>query len=160
MERIFKVIVVLFFLIIPLFTFAQEAKQLGEVTAVERFIDGNDKIKVIRIQDPDNPFVSIYFTTIKSGQFFAIADPSNTSIATRLTSAVPVDKNGKQIINKNTVTELATISKSIGTKEMKVARWYDAEKNTLVYLVYTTKWIGGSLKHSISAVALGFPPEK
>lgn len=153
-------IVLVFILLFPLFALAQEAKQLGEVTAVERFLDGNDKIKIIRIQDPDNPFVSIYFTTIKSGQIFSMADPSNTSIATRLTSNVPVDKDGKQIINKNPSMEIAAVSKSIGTKEMKIARWYDSEKNTLVYLVYTTKWIGGSLKHSISAVPLGLPPEK
>jgi CreA protein len=138
--------------------FAQ--KSIGEVEAVQRIIEGNDRIRVIRIDDPDNPFVSIYFTSIKSGQFFALADPSNTSIATRLTSPVPVDKDGKQIVNKSTRLEIASVSKSIGTKEMKIARWYDAEKNTLVYLVYTDKWIGGSLKHSISAVALGFPPDK
>jgi CreA protein len=147
-------------LLFPLFVFAQNATHIGEVTAVERFIDGDDKIKVIRLQDPDNPFVSIYFTTIKSGQFFAIADPSNTSIATRLTSPVPVDREGKQIINKHPNMEIASVSKSIGTKELKIARWYDPEKNTLIYLVYTTKWIGGSLKHSISAVPLGLPLEK
>lgn len=157
MKKLVAVIVALF-LIIPC-AFAQ-SKQIGQVEAVTRILQGNDTIKVIRIQDPDNPFVSIYFTTVDSGQFLAAADPSNTSIATRLTSNVPVDKDGQQIINKKTVTELATVSKSIFTKEMKIARWYDAEKNTLVYLVYTTKWLGGSLKHSISAVALGFPPEK
>ena len=158
MKQTIYILLVIF--LFPLFAFAQNATQIGEVTAVERFIDGNDKIKVIRLQDPDNPFVSIYFTTIKSGQFFAIADPSNTSIATRLTSEVPLDKNGKQIINKNPNMEIASVSKSIGTKELKIARWYDPEKNTLVYLVYTTKWIGGSLKHSISAVPLGLPLEK
>jgi CreA protein len=158
--RQIRVILIVLFLLVPLFAFAQNATQIGEVTAVDRFLDGNDKIKVIRIEDPDNPFVSIYFTTIKSGQIFAFADPSNTSIATRLTKTVPVDKDGKQIINKTHRTEIASVSKSIGTKEMKIARWYDPEKNTLIYLVYTDKWIGGSLKHSISAVALGFPPEK
>ena len=147
MKQTIYILLVIF--LFPLFAFTEDLKQIGEVTAVERFIDGNDKIKVIRLQDPDNPFVSIYFTTIKSGQFFAIADPSNTSIATRLTSEVPLDKNGKQIINKNPSMEIAAVSKSIGTKEMKIVRWYDPEKNTLVYLVYTTKWIGGSLKHSI-----------
>jgi len=156
-QTIYILLVIFLF---PLFAFTEDLKQIGEVTAVERFIDGNDKIKVIRLQDPDNLFVSIYFTTIKSGQFFAIADPSNTSIATRLTSEVPLDKDGKQIINKKACMEIAAVSKSIGTKEMKIARWYDSEKNTLVYLVYTTKWIGGSLKHSISAVPLGLPLEK
>lgn len=144
-------------LLLPLFSFAEDTKFIGEVDAVNRIIQGDDVIKVIRVDDPDNPFVSIYFTTIKSGEIFAMADPSNTSIATRLTKPVPVDKNGKQIINKNPSKEIVAVSKSIGTKEMKIARWYDAEKNTLIYLVYTTKWIGGSLKHSISAVALGSP---
>lgn len=136
---------------------AGQAVQIGEVDAVNRMVQGDDVIKIIRIDDPDNPFVSIYFTTIKSGQFLALADPSNTSIAARLTGEIPKDKDGKMIIDTSTNENIASVSKSIGSKVMKIGRWYDQKKNVLCYLVYTTKWLDGSLKHNLSVVPLGMP---
>ena len=133
-----------------------KAVQIGEVTCIKRMIDGNDVIKIIRVQDPDNPFVAIFFTTVKSGKVFAMADPSNTAIAARLTGEIPI-KDGKQVIDKTPKDDIAHISKSIGTKVMKIARFYDAKMNTLTYLVYTTKLLDGSLKHSLSVVPLGKP---
>jgi len=130
--------------------------QIGEVECVKRLIQGGDKIKIIRVQDPDNPFISIVFTTIKSGRMFAIADPSNTAIAARLTGEIPI-KNGKMVVDKTTRTNITHISKSIGSKVMKIARFYDKKMNMLVYLVYTTKILDGSLKHSLSVVPLGKP---
>jgi catabolite regulation protein CreA len=136
---------------------AGQAVKIGEVDAVNRMVQGNDVINIIRVDDPDNPFVSIYFTTIKSGKILALADPSNTSIAARLTGEIPRDKDGKMIINTSTNKNIASVSKSIGSKVMKIGRWYDAEKNVLCYLVYTTKWLDGSLKHNLSVVPLGMP---
>jgi len=136
---------------------APKPVKVGEVTCIKRMIQGNDVIKIIRVQDPENPFVSIFFTTIKSGQFMAMADPSNTSIAARLTGKIPMDKDGKRIINTKPNKDIAHIRKSIGSKIMKIARFYDKEMDTLTYLVYTTKLLDGSLKHSLSAVALGQP---
>lgn len=142
---------------VSLATAADKAVKIGEVDAVTRIMQGNDTIQIIRVDDPDNPFVSIYFTTIDSGQFFALADPSNTSIAARLTGEIPRDKDGNMIIDKSTNKDIAHISKSIGTKVMKIGRWYDEKKNVLCYLVYTTKWLDGSLKHNLSVVPLGHP---
>lgn len=133
-----------------------KAKQVGEVVCIKRMMQGNDVIKVIRVEDPDNPFVSIFFTTIDSGKFFAMADPSNTAIAARLTGDIPI-KDGKRVINTSTNKDIAHISKSIGSKVMKIARFYDKDKDTLTYLVYTTKLLDGSLKHSLSVVPLGKP---
>jgi len=132
------------------------ATKIGEVECVKRMMSGNDKIQVIRIVDPDNPFVAIFFTRIDSGKIFALANPSNTAIAARLIKPVPV-KDGKQIVDKRDVTNIASISQSIGSKTMKIARFYDPDMNTLCYLVYTTKLIDGSLKHSLSVVPLGMP---
>ena len=133
-----------------------QAVQIGEVDCIIRMIQANDTIKIIRVQDPDNPFISIFFTTIESGLMFAMADPSNTAIAARLTGDIPV-KDGKQVIDISPKTDIAHISKSIGSKVMKIARFYDKKMNTLVYLVYTTKLLDGSLKHSLSVVPLGKP---
>ena len=134
-----------------------KAVKLLEVDCVKRIIQGNDSINVIRVQDPENLFVSIFFTTIDSGQVFALADPSNTAIAARLTGKIPIDKTGNRVVNKTTNLDIAHIRKSIGSKVMKIARVYDAEMDTLVYLIYTTKLLDGSLKHSLSVVPLGNP---
>ena len=122
-------------------------RKVGEVECIKRLVQGNDVIKIIGIEDPENPFVTIYFTTIKSGKLIAFADPSNTSITARLTGKITT-------INKKPNLDIASIRKSIGSKVMKIARFYDAKKNVLIYLVYTTKILDGSLKHSISAVPL------
>ncbi len=134
-----------------------QAVQIGEVTCIKRLMSGNDIIRIIRVQDPENPFISIFFTTIDSGKIFAMADPSNASIAARLTGVIPLDKDGKQIINPTPNTDIAHIRKSLGSKVMKIARFYDKKMNTLTYLVYTTKLLDGSLKHSLSVVPLGHP---
>lgn len=157
MGKLFVITVLFAFLTSGISIAAPQAVQVGEVDCVKRIMQSDDKIKVIRVDDPDNPFISIFFTTIDSGKWLAMADPSNTAIAARLTGDIPIDQNGKRIINITTNTNIASLSKSIGTKEMKIARFYDREKDTLIYLVYTTKLIDGSLKHSMSVVPLGKP---
>lgn len=137
--------------------FAVSARFIGEVKCIDRLGPRDDTVKVLRIDDPENPFVSIYITQVKAGEWLAMADPSNTAIACRLTGKIPVDDKGNQIINKKTNEDIGHFRKSIGTKVMKIARWYDKEKNVLVYVVYTTKILGGSLKHSLSVVPLGAP---
>ena len=133
-----------------------KAKEIGNVVNIDRMGPRDDVIHVYRIDDPENPFVSIYVTNIESGAWTAMADPSNTSIACRLTGVIPV-KGGKQIINKKTNKDIGHFRKSIGSKIMRIARWYDKDKHVLVYVVYTTKILDGSSKHSLSVVPLGRP---
>lgn len=154
------IVMCLVMLLGPILAYGGEtATKIGQVKCVNRAIQGDDFIEVLRMTDPDNPFVSIFFTRIDSGKWMAMANPSNTSIATRLIGDIPVDENGNQIINKESKV-LGKLSQSIGTKEMNIARFYDKEKNSLVYIVYSTKWLEGSLKHSISVVPLGNPLSK
>ena len=126
--------------------------ELGNVTIPRMMKD--DKIQVLRFTDPDNPFIAIFFTRIKSGQIMAMSNPSNTAIATRLIADIPVDKDGKQIVNKSFNDNLVSLPQSVMSKEMKIARIYDQKMNTLCYVVYSTKWMDGSLKHSLSVVPL------
>lgn len=155
-----KIFFVTFLVITLLFCgvgITSSVSQIGDVKCIDRIGPRDDVIKVIRIDDPENPFISIYITQVEAGEIFAMADPSNTAIACRLTGNIPIDRNGNQMINKNPNTDIGHFRKSIGTKVMKIARWYDKEKNVLVYVVYTTKLLGGSLKHSLSVVPLGKP---
>jgi CreA protein len=152
-----KILVILLFILIPAISFAgPNAAKLGELTIKKRMIQGNDVIQALRIDDPDNPFITIYFTRIESGAWTA-ANPSNTSIACRLTGKIPVDEDGKQVINTTPRANIASISQSIGFKKMKIGRFYDKQKNVMVYIVYSTKILDGSLKHSTSVVPLGIP---
>lgn len=156
MKKLVFIMLIACFVMLPIYASAAAVK-VGEVECVKRLMQGNDKIQVIRIVDPDNPFIAIFFTRIDTGKFLAMANPSNTAIAARLIKPVPVDANGKQIFDKRDVTNIASVSQSIGSKVMKIARFYDPEMNTLCYVVYTTKLIDGSLKHSLSVVPLGMP---
>lgn len=133
-----------------------KAVQIDRFEAIDQLGPNDYDLETLRIDDPENPFVSIYVTHI-IGTGFQFSDPSNTSIACRLTGDIPLDKDGKQIINTSTNHDIAHFSKSIGTKEMKISRAYDKGKHVLIYNVYTTKLLGGSLKHSLSVVPLGKP---
>jgi CreA protein len=133
---------------------APQAVKIGEFVNIDRIGPRDDKIMIVRVTDPQNPFVSIYVTQVKSGEWMAMADPSNTSISCRLTGKIPLDKDGKQVINKTTNLNIGSFKKSIGSKIMKIARFYDKGQNVLVYVVYTTKILDGSAKHSLSVVPL------
>lgn len=122
-------------------------KDITSITVKKRLMSGDGKIIVKSFQDPDMPFITIFLTTIKSGKIFAMADPSNNCVATRLTGPL-----GKVVTKKR--KEVISLSKSIGSKEIKIDRYYDKENDTLIYVTYSTKMIGGSYKHSMSVVPL------
>lgn len=133
---------------------APTAVRIDKFMAIDKIGPQNYHLETLRIDDPDNPFVSIYVTHIICD--FSFSDPSNVSIAARLTGKIPV-KDGKQVINTSVDHNVANFSKSIGTKVMRVSRCYDKVKNVLIYRVYTTKLFDGSMKHSMSVVPLGIP---
>lgn len=149
-------IIAILILVFPLVSSAgPKAVRINKFMAIDKIGPKDYHIETLRIEDPENPFVSIFIAHII--QDWAMADPSNVSIACRLTSPIPVDKDGNQIINKKTNNDIAHFRKSFGTKKMRISRAYDKEKNVLIYNVYTTKLFDGSLKHSLSVVPLGMP---
>lgn len=141
------VLAILFWSLVLSFLCASVAfsKDLFTVT-VKKGIMFDDYIKVESIQDPDMPFITIYLTSIKSEG--KISDPSNNSLATRLTGKV-----GRIVKTKN--MEVLKRSKSVWAKKLRVARYYDAKNNTLVYVSFSRKFRSGSFKHSLSVVPLG-----
>ena len=54
----------------------------------------------------------------------------------------------------NPVEEIWNESTSFFFKKLRIVRFYDANSNSLIYLVYSDRLIDGSPKNSISAVAL------
>lgn len=149
-----KILIITAFILIPAISFGgPKAVRIDRFEAIDKIGPNDYDLETLRIDDPDNPFVSIYVAHIIATGF-QISDPSNVSIACRLTGPIPV-KDGKQVINKKTNHNIANFRKSIGTKNMKISRAYDKEKHVLIYNVYTTKLFDGSMKHSLSVVPLG-----
>lgn len=150
-----KVLLITAFILIPAISFGgPKAVRIDKFEAINKIGPQDYNLETLRIDDPENPFVSIYIAHII--QDYAISDPSNVSIACRLTGLIPTE-SGKQIINKTTNHNIANFKKSIGIKVMRISRSYDIEKNVLIYNVYTTKLFDGSMKHSLSVVPLGIP---
>lgn len=124
------------------------AKSLTKIMEIKLGNVFPNKIQVLKFQDPDMPFITIYLSNIKAGNPTAFADPSDNSIATRLTGKVGT-------IVKTMNPSVIDLKKSIGWKSLKLARVWDEANKSVVYVTYSTKWMDGSLKHSLSAVALG-----
>jgi len=161
-KNVFKIMLVILVIcaVSVIWSFANaEAKdvtltEIGNVTIPRMMKD--DKIQHLRFLDPDNPFIAIYFTRINSGAIMKMSNPSNTAIAARLIAPVPI-KDGKMQINTKYKSNVVSLPQSVFSKEMKIARMYDKTLNVLCYTVYSTKWMDGSLKHSLSVVPLGMP---
>ena len=149
------VLVIMCLLLVASLAYAgTKAVRINKFMAIDKIGPQNYHLETLRIDDPDNPFVSIYVTHIICD--FSFSDPSNVSITARLTGKIPV-KDGKQMVNTTINHNVANFRKSIGTKVMRVSRCYDKVKNVLIYRVYTTKLFDGSMKHSMSVVPLGMP---
>ena len=128
-KNIITITLILLTLAIPV-TAGNGVRQLGSFELGGIIM--KDTVYSSAFEDPQNKFVTCYVASIKSGNPFALADPSNTSIACRQTGNV---KN----VNKAKNPSVFAMSKSIGLKTMNVGRLYDAQSNTLVYIAYTTK---------------------
>ncbi|MCZ4273804.1 CreA family protein [Maritalea porphyrae] len=89
-----------------------------------------------------------FFDRLSKGNWFE--DPSNSSIACRVTGPVTVgdidlDKNGEEVFKEG---------RSFLWKKLVVKRIYDKANNSLIYLSHTREVSEGSAKMSISTVPL------
>lgn len=153
MSKMVKTLIVLMILafVASLFVsvFEAEAEEIGSLVVAKKILSGNDKLHISAVDDPENPWITCYVTTIASGKIFKLADPSNASISCRQMKEMPKSINTK--INKSIFSR----KKSVLSKVQKIARFYDKKRHAFTYVVYTTKAIGGSFKNSISVVPLG-----
>jgi CreA protein len=137
-----------------------QAEQLGEVSTKFRMLGPNDKVVIDAFDDPAVPGVTCYLSRAKTGGMSGAVgiaeDTSDASIACRQTGPVSLDpkirsgaRDGEEVFKQRT---------SILFKTMQVVRFYDARRNTLIYLTYSDKLVDGSPKNSITAVPL-YQPE-
>jgi len=133
---------------------AASAEVIGSVDTTFRLIGSNDRVSVERFDDPKVENASCYVSYAETGGVSGWAglaeDPSRFSIACRATGPIRLlDDVGVEF------EEVFSRDTSILFKEMRVSRMLDVEKNTLVYLVWSTKLIDGSPFNSITAIPLG-----
>jgi CreA protein len=135
---------------------AAGAEVIGSVSTKFKIMGPNDKIVVEVFQDPDIPGIACYLSRAKtggiSGAVGVAEDTSDASLACRQIGPVTVPddiargkRDGDDVFKKRT---------SLLTKTMQVVRFYDAPRNTLVYLSYSDRIIEGSPKNAISVVVI------
>ena len=133
--------------------FAQD--RVGEVSTTFRVMGPNDKVVIDRFDDPKVENASCYVSRAETGGlkgWVGLAeDPSRFCIACRATGPVKIvgeinrTRKGEVVFSEDT---------SILFKEMRVSRFYDADKNVLLYLVWSTKLIDGSPYNSVTAIPI------
>ncbi len=134
---------------------AAEPKRVGEVSSTIRWFSPNDKIVVERFDDPKVQNASCYVSRADTGGWMGamdlVEDPSRMSIACRATGPLKVvgkieeSRKGEVVFDERA---------SFLFKEIRVSRFLDAEKNVLVYLVWSTKLIDGSPYNAVTAIPL------
>ena len=131
-----------------------DATRIGQVDTTFKLLGRNDRIVVERYDDPRVDGVSCYLSRAETGgikgSLGLATDPTRFSIACRATG--PVVPRGRLPDNEVVFGESA----SPFFKEVRVSRLYDAQKQVLVYLVWSTIAFGrdGSAFNSVTAVPI------
>ena len=132
------------------------AEEIGSVDTVYKFVGPNHKIVIEAFDDPHIPGATCYLSRAKkggiTGSLGLAEDPSDASIACRQIGPIRLpdgvrtgELDGSMVFEKST---------SILFKKIQVVRFYDKQRNVLIYLTYSDKLIEGSPKNSISAIPL------
>lgn len=131
---------------------AVHAQEIGSVDTAFQWVGPNHKIVIEAFDDPKIDGVTCYVSRSKTGGVkggLGLAqDTSDASLACRQTGPIRVKEKFKE------GEEVFTESRSLLFKKMRVVRFLDQPRNTLVYLVYSDKLVEGSPKNSLSAVAM------
>ncbi|MEO4047218.1 CreA family protein [Pseudomonas sp. CAU 1711] len=128
------------------------AEQIGEVSTVFKWFGPNDKIVVEAFDDPKVEGVTCYLSRAKTGGVkggLGLAeDRAEASIACRQVGPVRFSgelKDGEEVFRERT---------SLVFKTMQVVRFFDRQRNTLVYLVYSDRVIEGSPQNAVTAIPI------
>ncbi|NHB95103.1 protein CreA [Photorhabdus stackebrandtii] len=153
MLKIIKILVATTLLFVPL---ATQAEEIGSVDTVFKFIGPDHKIVVEAFDDPDVKNVTCYLSRAKTGGIkggLGLAeDTADAAISCQQVGSIELtdkikkgSKKGQIVFQKRT---------SLVFKKLQVVRFYDVNRNALVYLTYSDKMIDGSPKNAISAVPI------
>ncbi len=131
---------------------AAGAETIGSVDTTFRMVGANDSIVMLGIYDPQIEGVTCHLSRAVTGGVGkwvgTSVDTSDASIACRQIGPIRITgplEDGERVFSER---------RSIVFKTLQVVRFCDRKRNTLVYLVYSTKVIEGSPKNSISTVPM------
>lgn len=126
--------------------------EIGSVDTAFKIIWPDHKIEVGWVPDPKVSGVTCFYSRAKKGGVTGAVgiaeDTSDASVACRQTGNITFQDSIEP------VEEIWKESTSFFFKKLRIVRFYDANSNSLIYLVYSDKLIEGSPKNSISAVPL------
>ncbi len=122
----------------------------GEVSTRFRFIGPNDRIVVDGFDDPKVEGVACHISRAVTGgvkgELGLAEDTSDANIACRQVGPIRITgelKDGESVFDER---------RSLVFKRLHVVRFYDRERNVLVYVSFSERVIEGSPKNSISTV--------
>jgi CreA protein len=132
------------------------AEEIGSVNTVFKLVGPDHKIVIDAFDDPDVTGVACYVSRAKTGgvkgALGLAEDTADASIACRQVGPITLPErvaskkaDGEQVFKQRT---------SLLFKSLQVVRFFDAPRNTLVYLTYSDKIVEGSPKNSVAAVPI------
>ena len=129
-----------------------ERGSTGSVSTNFRFLGPNDKIVIDGFDDPKVQGVACHISRAQTGgikgQLGVAEDTSDASIACRQVGPIKILgdlKDGEQVFDEH---------RSLVFKRLRVVRFWDRQRNVLVYVSYSDRFVGGSPKSSISTVPI------
>ena len=128
----------------------------GSVSTNFRWLGPNDKIVVDGFDDPKVQGVTCHISRAQTGgvkgELGVAEDTSDVSIACRQVGPIKIVgelKDGERVFDEH---------RSLLFKKLQVVRFFDRERNVLVYVAHSDRVIEGSPKNSISTVPImGWP---
>ena len=126
------------------------AEEIGSVDTAFKLLGANHKIVVEAFDDPKIAGIACHVAKAQTGgikgSLGLAEDSSDASIACRQVGPVVFRESFRD------GEEVFTERRSILFKKLRVVRFLDRKRSTLVYLVYSDKLIDGSPKNSLSTV--------
>ena len=129
----------------------------GSVNTKFRLVGPDDKIVVDGFDDPKVDGVACHISRAQTGGMkgaFGVAeDTSDASIACRQIGPIKIKgeiEDGERVFDER---------RSVLFKTLQVVRFFDKQRNVLVYVAYSDRIIEGSPKNSISSVPIMSWPE-
>jgi CreA protein len=146
-------VILLIFVIFGWWIFGRpERGTTGSVSTKFRLLGPNDKIVVDGFDDPKVEGVACHISRAQTGGVkggLGVAeDTSDASIACRQVGPIKIItefKDGERVFDER---------RSFLFKKLQVVRFFDRERNVLVYVAYSDRVIEGSPKNSISSVPI------
>jgi CreA protein len=124
----------------------------GEVSTNFRWLGPNDKIVVDGFNDPKVQGVACHISRAQTGgvkgAIGVAEDTSHVSIACRQIGPIKIVgeiKDGERVFDEQ---------RSLVFKTLQVVRFFDRERNVLVYVAYSDRVLTGSPQNSISTVPI------